>query len=70
MGAIPETLYARDGDRYLAYQVVGDHGPALMFVPPTNFPIDLLWDEPTRRRSHAAPVIFQPPHPDRPPRRG
>jgi class 3 adenylate cyclase len=47
MGAIPETLYARDGDRYLAYQVVGDHGPALMFVPPTNFPIDLLWDEPT-----------------------
>ncbi len=47
MGGIPETLYARDGDRYLAYQVVGDHGPALMFVPPTNFPIDLLWDEPT-----------------------
>lgn len=42
-----ETHYARDGDHHLAYQVVGDCGPTLVFVPPTNFPIDLLWDEPT-----------------------
>jgi class 3 adenylate cyclase len=47
MVAAPETFYARDGDAHIAYQVLGDRGPALMFVPPTNFPIDLLWDEPT-----------------------
>jgi pimeloyl-ACP methyl ester carboxylesterase len=43
----PETRYARYGDHHLAYQVVGDRGPTVLFVPPTNFPIDLLWDEPT-----------------------
>ena len=43
----PETLYARDGDAHLAYQIVGDGGPDLLFVPPSPFPIDLLWDEPT-----------------------
>ena len=47
MGGTPETLYARDGDVYLAYQVVGDRGPDLLFVPGPNFPIDLIWDEPT-----------------------
>jgi class 3 adenylate cyclase len=47
MAAIPETLYARDGDVYLAYQVVGDRGPDLLFVPGPTFPIDLIWDEPT-----------------------
>jgi class 3 adenylate cyclase len=47
MAAIPETLYARDGDVHLAYQIVGDRGPDLLFVPTATFPIDLLWDEPT-----------------------
>jgi class 3 adenylate cyclase/pimeloyl-ACP methyl ester carboxylesterase len=47
MAAIPETVYARDGDAHLAYQVVGDGGPDLLFVPTASFPIDLLWDEPT-----------------------
>jgi class 3 adenylate cyclase len=47
MAAAPETLYARDGDAHLAYQVVGDHGPDLLFVPTGMFPIDLLWDDPT-----------------------
>jgi class 3 adenylate cyclase len=46
MAVIPNTFYARDGDVHLAYQVVGDHGPDLLFVPPATFPIDLLWDEP------------------------
>ena len=45
--ATPETRYARDGDAHLAYQVVGDGGPDLLFVPTATFPIDLLWDEPT-----------------------
>jgi pimeloyl-ACP methyl ester carboxylesterase len=47
MAAIPETLYTRDGDVHLAYQIVGDSGPDLLFVPTATFPIDLLWDEPT-----------------------
>ena len=46
MGGTPETQYARDGDVYLAYQVVGDRGPDLLFVPGPTFPIDLLWDDP------------------------
>ena len=47
MAAVPETVYARDGDAHLAYQVVSDRGPDLLFVPTGPFPIDLLWDEPT-----------------------
>ena len=48
MAAIPETVYARDGDgHHLAYQIVGESGPDLLFVPTGTFPIDLLWDEPT-----------------------
>lgn len=47
MAATPETVYARDGDVHLAYQVVGDGGPDLLFVPTATFPIDLMWDEPT-----------------------
>jgi class 3 adenylate cyclase len=42
-----ETRYARVGDVRVAYQVVGDHGPDLLFVPTGMFPIDLIWDEPT-----------------------
>ena len=41
MGGTPETLYARDGDAHLAYQVLGDRGPDLLFVPHAMFPIDL-----------------------------
>jgi hypothetical protein len=33
MAAMPETAYARDGDHHLAYQIVGDSGPDLLFVP-------------------------------------
>jgi pimeloyl-ACP methyl ester carboxylesterase len=47
MGGTPETLYAREGGVHFAYQVLGDHGPDLLFVPSPHFPIDLLWDEPT-----------------------
>lgn len=51
MASVPETLYARDGDAHLAYQVVGtpgpDAGPDVLFVPTATFPIDLMWDEPT-----------------------
>jgi class 3 adenylate cyclase len=47
MGGTPETLYARDGGVHFAYQVLGDHGPDLLLVPSPNFPIDLVWDDPT-----------------------
>ena len=47
MAAMPETLYAKDGDVNLAYQIIGDSGPDLLFVPTATFPIDLLWDDPT-----------------------
>ena len=47
MPAIPDTVYARYGHVHVAYQVVGDGGPDLLFVPTATFPIDLLWDEPT-----------------------
>ncbi len=46
MAAVPQTVYARDGDAHLAYQVVSESGPDLLFVPTASFPIDLLWDEP------------------------
>jgi class 3 adenylate cyclase len=47
MAGIPATLYARDGDAHLAYQIVGNRGADLLFVPTSTFPIDLLWDEPS-----------------------
>src|ERR1700756_5284748 len=50
MAVVPQTVYARDGDTHLAYQVGADHGSDLLFVPTATFPIDLLWDEPTVAR--------------------
>src|SRR6201993_5492832 len=50
MAAVPRTVYARDGDVHLAYQVVADNGSDVLFVPTATFPIDLLWDEPTVTR--------------------
>src|ERR1700747_2186654 len=50
MAAVSRTVYARDGDVHLAYQVVADNGSDLLFVPTATFPIDLLWDEPTVAR--------------------
>jgi class 3 adenylate cyclase len=47
MAAIPDTVYTRGGDAHVAYQVVGDRGSDLLFVPTATYPIDLLWDDPT-----------------------
>lgn len=47
MAAVPETRFAKFGGAEIAYQVVGDDGPDLLLVPGPQFPIDLLWDEPT-----------------------
>ena len=47
MAAAPVTCYAQDGGLHFAYQVLGDHGPDVLLVLNPNFPIDLVWDEPT-----------------------
>jgi class 3 adenylate cyclase len=46
MAAPPETRYAPVGKYAAAYQVVGE-GADLLYVPAAQFPVDLLWDEPT-----------------------
>src|SRR5262245_46803447 len=46
MVSAPETHYALDGDRHIAYQIASENGPDFLFVPQANFPIDLIWDEP------------------------
>lgn len=43
----PKTAYARSGDLHVAYQIIGDRGPDLLFIPTAAYPIDLLWDEPS-----------------------
>ena len=45
------------------------NGPDLLFVPIRNFPIDLVWDEPTVARPPPPPGVVQSPDPDRPARR-
>ena len=50
MAASVETVYARDGDANLAYQLLEGAGPDLLFVPTPRFPIDLIWDDPTVAR--------------------
>lgn len=46
MTTIPETRYARSGDVYIAYQVVGDGPRDLVFIPPFVSHIELYWEEP------------------------
>lgn len=58
----PETAYARSGDLHVAYQIIGDRGPDLLFIPTAAYPIDLLWDEPSvaaylRRLASFSPLI-------------
>ena len=42
MAAVPQTVYARDGDVHLAYQVVSDRGPHLLFVPAQAYVAQML----------------------------
>jgi class 3 adenylate cyclase len=46
MTAVPETRYARSGDVYIAYQVVGDGARDLVFIPPFVSHLELYWEEP------------------------
>src|SRR5947209_5825746 len=42
----PETRYARSGDLYIAYQVVGDGPIDLVYVPTWISQVEHYWEEP------------------------
>jgi class 3 adenylate cyclase len=42
----PETHYARNGGVSLAYQVVGDGGPDILYIPGYLSNVELSWDHP------------------------
>jgi len=42
----PETRYAKSGGVHIAYQVVGDAGPDLVFVPGWISHVEYFWEEP------------------------
>src|SRR5215467_15143701 len=46
MTITPETKYAKSGDVYIAYQVVGDGPRDLVFIPPFVSHVELYWEEP------------------------
>ena len=50
MAATPQTRYARSGDLYIAYQVVGDGPQDLVFVHGWISHIEHVWEEPSLAR--------------------
>jgi hypothetical protein len=46
-----ETRYAKSGDAYIAYQVLGDDGPDLLYLSSGTISIDSIDDEPDSRGS-------------------
>jgi class 3 adenylate cyclase len=50
MRGVPETRYARLGDDYIAYQVIGEGPPDLVLVPHWNSNVEALWDFPPLAR--------------------
>jgi class 3 adenylate cyclase len=46
----PETRYAKSGDFHIAYQVVGDGPPDLVYVPGWISHLDLHWEQPLLER--------------------
>ena len=61
-----ETRYARDGDRHLAYQVVGEGPFDLVFLPDWVNHLELQWEEPRQERfldtlaSFSRLILFNP----------
>jgi len=51
-GVEPETRYARSGDAYIAYQVLGDSGPDLLYLSSGTISIGSIDDEPGFARFH------------------
>lgn len=50
MSAPPETRYARSDGLHIAYQVVGEGSPTVVFVTPTTFCTELMWEYPATAR--------------------
>src|SRR5207237_327269 len=50
VAATPQTRYARSGDLYIAYQVVGDGPQDLVFVHGWISHIEHVWEEPSLAR--------------------
>jgi class 3 adenylate cyclase/pimeloyl-ACP methyl ester carboxylesterase len=44
----PETVYARSGDAYLAYQVFGEGPVSVIAIPGRVSNVELMWDDPFR----------------------
>jgi pimeloyl-ACP methyl ester carboxylesterase len=47
----PVTRYAKSGEIYIAYQVVGDGPPDLVYVPGGPHHVELSWENPPIARS-------------------
>jgi hypothetical protein len=58
----PETQYARSGDIFIAYQVLGDAPLDLVFVPGFVSHVEHWWEAP-HQPVHAAPRLLFPAHP-------
>src|SRR5438477_6021895 len=50
MADVGQTHYAREGGVRIAYQVVGDGPIDLLFATGGQYPVDLIWDEPSAAR--------------------
>jgi class 3 adenylate cyclase len=50
---VPETRYALSGDVHIAYQVVGDGPPDLVFIPSLTHHVELVWENPPQARFFA-----------------
>jgi class 3 adenylate cyclase len=55
---IPDTLYARSGEVYVAYQAFGDGAVNIVAVPGRVSNVELIWDDPDRRPFYGALASF------------
>jgi len=53
-----ETRYARSGDAHIAYQVLGEGGPDLLYLSSGTISIDSIDDEPGFARFHRGLASF------------
>jgi class 3 adenylate cyclase len=51
MAVVPPTRYARSGDARIAYQVLGDGPPDVVFIGGPASHLDLQWDDPDLART-------------------
>jgi class 3 adenylate cyclase len=58
MAAVPPTRYARSGDARIAYQVVGDGPPDVLFIGGPASHLDLQWEDPPLVRSFERYTAF------------